>query len=132
VARADGSLASYRPLDVDQGEILFDIAPFRDGKFLAVGAAGYTQNPTGASVSEQSTPLVVILEADGRLASRVSVSPGIPFPVFARQNQVRTLAASGDKWFIGGLADGPGTHSGDANPALITADGYARELTIPN
>ena len=35
VSRADGALASYRPLDVDQGEILFDIAPFGDGKFIA-------------------------------------------------------------------------------------------------
>jgi len=132
VSRADGSLASYRPLDVEQGEILFDIGSFRDGKFIAVGAAGYTQNPTGASVSEASTPLLVILESDGRLAARIHFTPGIPFPVFARQNQVRTLAAVGETWLIGGLVNGPGTHSGDADPRLIAADGYARELTIPN
>ena len=104
--------------------MLFDIAPFAGGRFLVAGAAGYSENPNGASVSEQTTPLLALLEANGALAQRIDVSAG------ARQNQLRSIAARGNDWLIGGLVNGPGTHSGDGNPALITADGFVREISI--
>jgi hypothetical protein len=28
------------------------------------------------------------------------------------------------------MVNGPGTHSGDGNPALIAADGFVREISI--
>jgi hypothetical protein len=124
VDRTSGALRSYRVVDVDRGDLLFDIVPFAQGRFLAAGTAGYTQNPTGASVSEESTPLLAILEADGTLRQRITISAG------ARQNQVRSIAAHGASWLIGGLVNGPGTHSGDGDPALITANGFARDIAI--
>jgi hypothetical protein len=125
VDRASGALLSYRVVDIDRGEILFDIAPLTQGRFLVAGTAGYTQNPTGASVSEQSAPLLAVLESDGTLRQRIAFAAG------ARQNQLRSIVPRGGNWLVGGMVDGPGTHSGDGNPALIMADGFVRETAIP-
>ena len=127
VSRQTGAVAAYRLVDVDLGDILFDAAPLAQGRWLVAGAAGYTQNPDGASVSEQSTPLLAVLEADGSVRTRLAFAAG------ARQNQLRSLAAAGEHWLVGGMVNGPGTHSGDGNRALITADGFVREtvVTVP-
>ena len=124
VGRTNGTLLSYRVIDLDRGEVLFDIAPLAQGRFLVAGAAGYSQNPTGASISEQTTPLLAVLEPDGTLKQRIDVVAG------ARQNQLRSLAARNSNWLVGGMVNGPGTHSGDGNPALIVADGFVHETTI--
>jgi len=124
VDRTSGALLAYDILDLDRGELLFDIAPLAQGRFLVAGTAGYTQNPTGASISEQATPLLAVLESDGTLRQRIDVAAG------ARQNQLRSIVARGGNWLIGGLVNGPGTHSGDGDPALITADGFVREISI--
>jgi hypothetical protein len=124
VDRASGALLAYRVVDLDRGEVLFDIAPLALGRFLVAGAAGYTQNPDGASISEQAAPLLAVLEADGTLRQRIGVAAG------PRQNQLRSLASQGANWLVAGLVNGPGTHSGDGNPALIAADGFVREVAI--
>ena len=124
ISKASGSLASYRTVDVDLGEILFDSAPLPQGGWIVAGSAGYTQNPTGASVSEQAAPLLAILETDGTLRQRIAFAAG------PRQNQLRSLAALGSHWIVGGMVNGPGTHSGDGDRALITADGFARETAV--
>ncbi len=124
VGRASGALLSYRVIDLDRGEVLFDIAPLAQGRFLAAGAAGYSQNPTGGSISEETSPLLAVLESDGSLKQRIDVAAG------ARQNQVRSIAARGSNWLVGGMINGPGTHSGDGNPALIVADGFLHETTV--
>jgi hypothetical protein len=125
VDRTNGALLSYRVINLDRGEVLFDIASLAQGRFLVAGAAGYSQNPTGASISEQATPLLAILESDGTLKQRIDVVAG------ARQNQLRSLAARNGNWLVGGMVNGPGTHSGDADPALIVADGFVHEIAIP-
>ena len=124
VGRVSGALLSYRVIDIDRGEVLFDLAPLSQGRFLVAGAAGYSQNPSGASISEQTTPLLAVLESDGTLKQRIDVVAG------ARQNQLRSLAARNGNWLVGGMVNGPGTHSGDGNPALIVADGFVHETTI--
>jgi len=63
-----------------------DIAPLAQGRFLVAGVAGYSQNPTGASISEQTTPLLAVLtltvakrcslESDGTLKQRIPVGAG--------------------------------------------------------
>ena len=125
VDRTSGAVRSFGVIDVDKGEILFDMAPLAQGRFLAAGAAGYTENPAGASISEQAAPMLLVLESDG------SVKQRLDFPAGARQNQLRSLAARGGRWLIGGMVDGPGTHSGDADPALIRADGFVRDVAVP-
>ena len=103
---------------------MFDTAPLPQGRFLVAGSAGYTQNPNGASISEVAEPLLAILEEDGKIKQRITMATG------PRQNQLRSLAAYGNNWLVGGLVNGPGTHSADSNPALVTADGFVREIVI--
>jgi hypothetical protein len=125
IDRASGAARSYRTVDVDAGEILFDIQPLGAGRFLVAGAAGYAENPDGASISESGGPLLAVLESDGTLRQRLA------FPSGPRQNPIRTLEPRGSKWLVGGMMNGPGTHSGDADRSLIRADGYVNEIATP-
>jgi hypothetical protein len=118
---SDGVLGSYHVADVDRGDVLFDIAALPSGRYLALGTTGYTQNPSGESISEVAQPLLVLLNADGSLAQNLNYSGG------PRQNQLTTIAPRNGHWLLGGMINGPGTHSGDGNPGLIVADGFVRE-----
>ena len=117
----DGTAGPYNVVDVDRGDVLFDIAALPCGGFLALGTTGYTQNPSGASISEAAQPLLVLLNNDGSLAQNIGYIAG------ARHNQLTSIASLNGRWLLGGMINGPGTHSGDANPALIVADGFLRE-----
>jgi len=117
-----GELRNYSVINVDRGDVLFDLVAGRNSQFLAVGATGYTQNPFGASISEDAAPLLLVLSETGTLVSRLSVPAG------PRHNQLRTLSRYGTHWLAGGMSNGPGTHSGDADPGLISADGVLREI----
>jgi hypothetical protein len=119
--RQDGTPGPYSVVDVDRGDIFFDVAPLHSGRYLALGTTGYLQNPSGASISEAAQPLLVLLNADGSLAHNLSYIGG------ARHNQLTTIASLNGRWLLGGMINGPGTHSGDADRALIVADGSLRE-----
>lgn len=118
---SDGTLGSYNVVDVDGGDILLDIAPLPSGRYLALGTTGYVQNPSGESISESAQPLLVLLNADGSLAQNLGFSAG------ARHNQLTTIAPLNGGWILGGMVNGPGTHSGDTDRGLIVADGFLRE-----
>ena len=45
-------------------------------------------------------------------------------------HDVTVLAPRNGNWLVGGMVNGPGTHSGDGNPAAIVADGFVHETTI--
>ncbi|MBS0418406.1 MAG: hypothetical protein JSR66_11885 [Proteobacteria bacterium] len=107
-------------LDFDRGDVILDVAPMSDGRIALAGSTAYLQNPTGASISESAEPLLAVLPAVSGPARR------LPLPVGLRQNQVRTVAPWLQGWVIGGLQNGPGTHSADSNPALLTCDGFIR------
>ncbi|MFT7775498.1 hypothetical protein [Roseateles sp.] len=118
-----GTTTAYRVLDFEAGDVVFDVAQRADGRLLLAGSTGYTQNPTGASISEESKPLLALLSPDGQLQQRVTLTPGL------RHNQLRALAPLRDTgWLSGGMENGPGTHSADTDAALLVADGYLREL----
>jgi hypothetical protein len=117
---SDGSAGALQLIDVDRGDVLFDIAALPEGGYAAVGSTGYWQNPSGASISEEAAPLLVKLSASGALQQRITVTAG------PRQNQLRALLRHNGSWLMAGLRDGPGTHSGDLDPALIRADGFVR------
>jgi hypothetical protein len=117
----DGSLGPYQTVDVDRGDVLFDIAQLPSGRYLALGTTGYVQNPTGASISESAQPLLVLLGSDGSLVQSLS------FPAGPRHNQLTTVARMDRGWLLGGMVNGPGTHSGDTDRALLVADGFLRE-----
>ena len=113
----------YRTLDVDRGDVLFDVAALPSGELLVAGATGYLQNPGGVSISEEAAPLLARLSAEGQLQQRIALTPG------PRHNQLRALLpwGTGGTWLIGGMENGPGTHSADSDAALLKADGYLRE-----
>jgi hypothetical protein len=119
----DGSLGPYNTIDVDRGDVLFDIAQLPSGRYLALGTTGYVQNPQGASISESAQPLLVLLGPDGSLAQSLS------FPAGPRHNQLTTVVRIDGGWLLGGMINGPGTHSGDTDRALLVADGFLRERT---
>jgi len=121
----DGDPGPYDVVDVDSGDVLFDIEVLPSGRYLALGTTGYTQNPSGASISEAAQPLLVLLNADGSLARNLG------YPGGARHNQLTTIAPFNGRWLLGGMVNGPGTHSGDGDRALIAADGFLREVTSP-
>ena len=108
-------------IDVDRGDVLFDVAALPGGRYLALGTTGYVQNPSGASISEAAQPLLVLLHSDGSVAENLGYTGG------ARHNQLTTVAALNGRWLLGGMIDGPGTHSGDTDHKLIVADGFVRE-----
>ncbi|MDP3858503.1 MAG: hypothetical protein Q8Q73_12165 [Stagnimonas sp.] len=117
-----GELRNYSVINVDRGDVLFDLVAGRNSQLLAVGTTGYTQNPFGASISEEAAPLLLVLSDTGTVVSRLAVTAG------PRHNQLRTLARHGTHWLAGGMSNGPGTHSGDVDPGLISADGVLREI----
>ncbi len=118
----DGVLDFYRVLDVDRGDVLFDVAELSTGGYLALGTTGYTQNPTGASISEDAQPLLIQLNPDGTSGRRLDFAGG------PRHNQLRTVSRLNGEWLLGGMSNGPGTHSGDARRELIVADGFLRQV----
>jgi hypothetical protein len=119
----DGRLDMYRVVDIDRGDVLFDAVMLPNGRYLALGTTGYTQNPHGASISEDTQPLLILLDADGSVRRRVGLADG------PRQDQLRTIVSLDDRWLVGGMRNGSGTHSGDAQPQLITADGYLSQMS---
>lgn len=118
--------AAVQLIDVDQGDVVLDLAPLADGRLLLAGSTGYWQNPAGGSISEAAAPLLAVLPAAGGAPQRLALPAG------PRHNQLRTLAPWQGRWLLGGLENGPGTHSADADPALLRGDGYLRELAGPS
>src|SRR6267154_605404 len=117
----DGAPGPYSVVDVDRGDVLFDVAVLPGGRYLALGTTGYLQNPSGASISEAAQPLLALLNSDGSLAQNLG------YPGGARHNQLTTITSRNGRWLLGGMINGPGTHSGDADRKLIVADGFLRE-----
>lgn len=118
-------LADYRLVDVERGDAVLDLLPLPDGGVLLAGATNYTQNPGGESVMEPSSPLLARLSATGAF-TRLTIPAG------PRANQVRALAFFGTNWLVANTENLPGTHTHDANEALITADATVRERTPGN
>lgn len=112
------ALAQLQPPDFDRGDVILDVAPLDDGRIAIAGSTAYVQNPTGGSISESAEPLLAVLPATLGPGQRLSLPAGL------RHNQVRTVSAWLQGWVIGGLQNGPGTHSADSDPTLLTCDGF--------
>lgn len=125
VDAASGALQQQQTLDVDRSDQLFDAIRLADGRWLLAGSTGYWQNPTGASISEEAQPLLALLPAPGQAVQRLALQAA------PRHNQARALLAQAGGAWVAGMANGPGTHSADADPALLVADGFARRVVLP-
>lgn len=126
VAQVDTSSrqVTYRLIDIDRGEAVFDVLPLGKNKVLLAGTAAYTQNPGGESVSETSAPLLASVDMMSGALSRLPVAEG------RRGNQLRSVIPYRNHWLVGGMDNVPGTHSADADASLLTSDAYVRELDI--
>jgi hypothetical protein len=85
----DGTPGPYSVVDIDRGDVLFDAATLPDGRYLALGTTGYTQNPSGESISESAQPLLALLNTDGSLGRNLG------YPGALRHNQLTTIAHLG-------------------------------------
>jgi hypothetical protein len=119
----DDGTSSARTLDVDAGDILFDADVLSDGRTVAVGGTGYTDNPTGGSISERCSLLALVITGDAQTR--------IPLPGLPRHNHLRTLLTDVAPVWVAGMSDGPGTHSGDSDPSAIRAEPFVATLPVP-
>lgn len=123
VARIDhAGVPTVRTFDVDRGDIAFDVAEADDGDLLVAGASGYAQNPSGASVTEESHTFVRRLHADGTTAPIAGIPDG------PRHSEVRFVLARSGALVVGGMVDGPGTHSADGDPRRLDARAFIKEV----
>lgn len=124
VAGETHQVASYSVVDIDRGDLFFDAAQLPDGRLLLAGVTGYVQNPSGRSISEEAAPLLVVCAATCDAPVRRPFAPG------PRHNQLRALASWAGNWWVGGMDDGPGTHTDDADPSRLRSNGFVRSAAI--
>lgn len=121
-----GNLHYAHNVDINEGDIFYDVTQLSDGRILAVGATAWHQNPVGYSVSENSEKLAAFINIDGIVTSTITLPHG------SRHNQIRSVTALNDQWLLfGGFDNGPGTHSGDSDSALIRADAFLTTYKLP-
>ena len=118
----DGQV-TMRRFDVSRGDIAFDAVEEADGAILVAGASGYSQNPNGASIVEESQSFVRRLHPDGRIEA-------IALPTGPRHNEARFLLPIANALLVAGMTDGPGTHSADGDPALLRATGWLEAIGV--
>jgi hypothetical protein len=112
---ATGHVLAERFIDVQAGDMFWDLAPLGDGSLLAVGSTSYTQNPSGLSVSDARDDLAVIVGMDGAVQKRFPLPPG---PA-GRGNEVTSVRVIAGRWVMfAGLKNAPGTH------AAVFSDGF--------
>ena len=127
IGHVDGATgaATVRSLDVELGDIAFDAASLPGGEVIVVGASGYAQNPSGASITEASAAFARGLRADGTVVA-------VPLPTGPRHNEGRFIELlPNGRLLVGGMLDGPGTHSSDGDLTLLTARGFLTEVALP-
>jgi hypothetical protein len=110
--------------DVEGGDAFSDVAVLEEG-WVVAGRSGYWQNPRGASISEEARSELLVLDASGHVRRRLDIAGSV------RHNAALSIAHSGagsSHLFVGGLMNGPGSHSADGDPALLRADGWLERL----
>jgi len=118
---ASGAELYSSPYDLGSNEIFLSASyDSTKGQLLLGGVGGWSQNPDGVSVTEDGTKLLVVVDSrSGEVAEAIVQGNG------PRQNQIRSvMRLSGGKLLVAGWENGPGTHSGDSDPGLVTADGF--------
>ena len=112
-----GRVQAEHLVDVQDGDMFWDVAALGDGTLLGVGSTHYTQNPGGLSVSDSRDNLAVILGPDGALQRQLALPAG---PV-GRGNEVTSARIIDGRWGIfAGLKNGPGTHAQVFSDAFLS------------
>ena len=112
-----GQPLTERFIDVQGGDMFWDLAPLADGSMLGVGSTSYTQNPSGLSVSDARDNLAVIVGVDGAVQRRLTLPAG---PV-GRGNEVMSVRVIGGRWaMLAGVKNAPGTHAQVFSDAFLS------------
>ncbi len=127
VDSASLQLRWFTPVDVEAGDVLFDVAAAGAERLVAVGATRYTQNPSGFSISEAAPLAIFLARGDGAPGARLDI------PVGPHHNELRSIVEvdPGRALRLGGFDDGPATHSAEGDPSRMSADGFLRTLRLP-
>ncbi len=122
----DGWIQSFDPstghamaestVDVQDGDMFWDLAPLEDGAVVAVGSTNYTQNPNGLSVSDVRDDLAVVVGSRGEVRQRVSIPPG----PMGRGNEVTSVRIVDGQAIFAGVKNAPGTHAQVFSDAFLS------------
>ncbi|MEI9920828.1 MAG: hypothetical protein WDO14_18850 [Bacteroidota bacterium] len=110
-----GSKLYESTIDVQDGDMFWDLQPLQDGGAIAVGSTGYTQNPSGLSVSDARKALAVVLDAQGKMTGAVELPQG---PVERGSEAMFTKVLGDGSIVVSGVHNAPGTH------APVYCDGF--------
>jgi hypothetical protein len=126
VAVVDGSGARVASLVVDGAlSAMGQVAAFApDGTLWVGGTEGFAQNPEGFSLFDEGQPL--LLRVRGEVVEPLGAAL-LPSTSGHAELRALHLSADGARLTAGGLERGPLTHTGDADPSLIVADGFLGE-----
>lgn len=120
---ADEGTVFVRTFHVNAADIAFDADLLSDGRTVIVGGTGYTDNPSGGSISESCSLLAMVLSENTQTV--------LPLPTLPKHNHLRTLVADVSTAWVAGMTNGPGTHSGDNDPSAIRADPFVAVVALP-
>lgn len=118
---ASGARFWAKTLHAERGDVAFDLAARGDRLYVAAGV-GWDDNPTGMSITETCAPVLFELLGSGEPVNvaRLRLGP--------RQTYPHVIVDLGSSWFLGGITDGPGTHSHDADPRGVRAATWTEVL----
>lgn len=105
---ASGRIQYERDVDVQSGDMFWDVVGLSDGRLLAVGSTRYTQNPGGLSVSDTRDALALVLDPAGDVAKRITLPAG---PAGRGNEAMSVSLGDGDRIAISGVLNAPGTHA---------------------
>jgi hypothetical protein len=111
----NGSIKYESNIDIADGDMLWDINPLSDGSALAVGTTGYTQNPSGLSVSDTRSAAAFLLDNQGKIVKQIPLPQG-PSERGSEAMSVNLIGQG--KAVFSGVHNAPGTH------ATVYADGF--------
>ena len=99
--------------------VLLAVALSQNGDLVGGGSDGWSQNPSGLSLGIFGNNLLIEFDKSGRLRRQVKVPDG------PRHNQISALLSLADgRLCIGGMQNGPLTHTADHDPKALFADGF--------
>jgi hypothetical protein len=115
-----GQLVYERNVDVQSGDMFWDVAVLDGGRLLAVGSTNYTQNPVGLSVSDARDPLALVLDPLGNVVRRIVLPSG---PAGRGNEAMSVRVGGGNQVAISGVQDAPGTHAAVYSDAFLVLRG---------
>jgi hypothetical protein len=102
-------------IDIQDGDMFWDLEPLPGGGAIAAGSSGYTQNPGGLSVSDARNATAVVLDAQGKMTRTIELPQGPP----GRGSEAMLVKIlSNGRVVFAGVQNAPGTH------AAVYCDGF--------